>query len=114
MSILRSLDFIAQRASQKAAIDQALEQLGILHLFIEIFIVIRVESHAVARNNTGRSLTHFAQFIPLKTFCKAVVRITTRTLAWIQSQITFRLHTQLCLSSSVCLCLFYAVHACIG
>lgn len=40
---------------------------------IKIFIEIIVDSHALVRNNTERSLVHFAQFPKMVTFCKTTI-----------------------------------------
>lgn len=39
--------------------------------FLEIEVI--VDSHAVVRNNTERSLGHFAHIYPVVTFCKTIV-----------------------------------------
>lgn len=40
---------------------------------IKIFIEIIVDSHALVRNNTEKSLVHFVQFPKMVTFCRTTM-----------------------------------------
>ena len=55
------------------------------------FYEIIIDSHAVVRNNTERSLVYFAQFPPMVTFCKTTVNyrnqdIDVNTIHWFYSE----------------------------
>lgn len=85
--------------------------LGLVPFFlIEFFVDIIVDSHAVIRSNTKRSLLPFIQFSPMVTFYKTIVNISTRILTLIPSTNLIQLLSFIC--TPLCLCVWVYIVLC--